>query len=117
MYIQEEIDRQLRAIGHQFDYSVLIETREIYRGAVEKALWAKSEPVADVAYGEHPRQKLDLYSTDRPKARVLLFVHGGGFVAGDKASDPVFYGNVPRYFSHNGYLGVAMNYRPAPNSI
>lgn len=115
MYQQSKIESQLRAMGSQFDPSVVSKTREIFRAPVEETYWGKREPVADMAYGDHPRQKLDLYPADRPNAPVLLFVHGGGFVAGDKASDPVFYGNVPRYFAHHGYLGVAMNYRLAPD--
>ena len=41
--------------------------------------------VADVAYGDHPRQILDVYlaESDTP-APVLIYFHGGGFVKGDK---------------------------------
>lgn len=49
---------------------------------------AATEPtVGDLAYGEHERQKMDLYLV--PDATeptpVLLFIHGGGFVKGSKA--------------------------------
>jgi acetyl esterase/lipase len=39
----------------------------------------------DVSYGPHPRNVLDFWQarTDRP-APVVVFIHGGGFVAGDK---------------------------------
>jgi acetyl esterase len=42
---------------------------------------------ANVAYGPHPRQVFDLYlaPSDRPTP-LLIYIHGGGFVGGDKAS-------------------------------
>jgi acetyl esterase len=65
----------------------------------------------DVSYGSDPLQKLDIW---RPKggrsAPVVLFVHGGGFVRGDKNSNE----NVPAYFARHGFLGASMNYRLAP---
>ena len=47
----------------------------------------------DVSYGEHPRQALDVWFPDEKGEKdeqgdrpVLLYFHGGGFVAGDKSS-------------------------------
>jgi acetyl esterase/lipase len=41
---------------------------------------------ANVAYGTHERQVLDFYKADSDKPTPLLFyIHGGGWVAGDKA--------------------------------
>lgn len=42
---------------------------------------------ANVPYGPHERQVLDLYlaPSDRPTP-LLLYIHGGGFVGGDKSS-------------------------------
>lgn len=79
-------------------------------------------PPADVAiahderYGPHERQRLDVF---RPRQGaqlpVLLFVHGGGFVGGDKALPGTpFYGNVGIWAARNGMLGVVMTYRLAP---
>ena len=40
---------------------------------------------ADVAYGEHPQQKIDIYlaKSDKPTP-LVLFIHGGGFRGGSK---------------------------------
>ena len=55
--------------------------------AVKPATAPKRAPtVANVPYGEHERQVLDFYKADSPKPTPLLFfIHGGGWVAGDKS--------------------------------
>lgn len=41
--------------------------------------------LANVPYGSHPKQILDFYKAESPKPTPLLFfIHGGGWVAGDK---------------------------------
>jgi acetyl esterase/lipase len=45
---------------------------------------------------------------------VVVFVHGGAFVRGDKDIDGEVYANVLYYFARHGYLGVTMEYRRAP---
>jgi acetyl esterase/lipase len=48
----------------------------------------KTEPTfANVAYGTHERQVLDFYKAESDKPTpVLFFIHGGGWVNGDKAN-------------------------------
>ena len=49
------------------------------------------------------------------RAPVLVFVHGGGFVMGDKgAPDAPFYNNVGLWAARSGCIGVTMTYRLAP---
>lgn len=70
----------------------------------------------DVFYGPHGRNRLDVYQPAGARGRrlpVLLFVHGGGFTAGDKRNGP-FFGNVGNWAARNGMIGVAMTYRLAP---
>jgi acetyl esterase len=66
----------------------------------------------DVSYGTDPLQKLDVWqATGAQKAApVVVFVHGGYFVRGDKGGSD----NVPAYFARHGILGVNINYRLAP---
>ncbi len=71
----------------------------------------------DVAYGPDPRHRLDIFvpATGATRAAVVLFVHGGGFVAGDKgAPDAPFYNNVGLWAARSGCIGVTMTYRLAP---
>src|SRR3954447_7672731 len=40
---------------------------------------------ANVPYGDHPRQVLDFYKADtKEPAPLVVFIHGGGWVNGDK---------------------------------
>ncbi len=78
---------------------------------VAKAPPARPEPTyADVVYGkDSERQKFDFWraSSDKPTPVVLL-IHGGGWVNGDKTS----YGNRPiKYFLDAGISVAAINYR------
>ena len=71
--------------------------------------------IADLEYvaNGHPRQKLDLYL---PKGAeysvpVVLWVHGGGWAAGDKSRSPA----VP--LALRGYAVAAINYRFSQHAI
>jgi acetyl esterase/lipase len=72
---------------------------------------------ADVAYGPHERNKLDLYLAEsKTPTPLVLFIHGGGFRGGDKSS--VSAGEI-RSFHREGWSVAAINYRftnvvPAP---
>jgi hypothetical protein len=68
----------------------------------------KIEPTCgSVAYGSHERQVLDFYraESDRPTP-VLFFIHGGGWVNGDKANPPDL-----REYLAAGISVVSINYR------
>ena len=84
--------------------------------AVEQQALAARVPVRarDLAYGPDPRQRLDLYGggDGRP---VLVFVHGGGFVTGDKGGEDWANANVGRMTAEAGLIGCVINYRLAPD--
>lgn len=71
----------------------------------------------DIVYGSAPDAqgnpvdlKLDLYQPagDAVARRpVLIWVHGGGFTAGDKASGA----NQATFFARHGYVAASINYR------
>jgi triacylglycerol lipase len=75
--------------------------------------------VRDLAYGPHQRHVLDI-AARQPGASdeqrpVVVFIHGGGFSRGQKsAPDSPYYDNVLRWAAENGLVGVAANYRLAP---
>ena len=53
-------------------------------------------------------------SFPRPLAPVVVFVHGGGWVRGDKARLFHLYSNVGIAMAKAGFVGVVMNYRLHP---
>src|SRR5579863_5027736 len=63
----------------------------------------------NVHYGPHVRHVLDFWraKSDRPTP-LILHIHGGGFVQGDKTSIPLF---LLRYALAHGISVATMNYR------
>lgn len=109
-----EWERAIRDLGPRFDAEVLATTRNLYRTAALQLPWAHREGRNDFAYGADERHRLDVYPADAPGSPVMLFIHGGGFVGGDKRGDDCFYGNVGRYFAAHGFCAILANYRLAP---
>lgn len=71
----------------------------------------------DVAYGQHEKQKIDVYlPPDAAQAPVVFMVHGGAWITGDKANKGVV-GNKAAYWMPKGYAVVSVNYRMVPDGI
>jgi len=109
--------RRLAAIGRELGPDVLTVCTALFDDE-QKLLAARVPPITtDLAYGPDERHRLDLYAQsqgDEPRP-VLLFVHGGGFVLGDKGGpDSWMNANVGRMAAEAGWLGAVMNYRLAP---
>lgn len=75
--------------------------------------WAKQAPTqANVPYGKHSRQVLDFYQASSPRPTPLLFfVHGGGWMTGDKATPDFLALCLAR-----GISVVSINYRLIPDA-
>jgi len=111
----DPFDAICKQYGNRFDPEVLEQTMTHWASRVNVRAGAAHVPkIEDVPYGEHERQRLDLFPVESSGAPVVLFVHGGGFVAGDKRVSPTFYANVGRYFAAHGIVSACMNYRLAP---
>jgi acetyl esterase/lipase len=73
----------------------------------------------DLKYGPADRNLLDIFmpqatTSGRP---VLIFVHGGAFIRGNKRMpNSPFYDNIMLWAVKNGFIGVNMTYRLAPQS-
>ena len=70
----------------------------------------------DLSYGPDDRHRLDLFARDGlANAPVFVFVHGGGFVMGDKHTEgSPFYSNLGDFAARQGWVGVTVTYRLAP---
>ena len=83
----------------------------------EKLGYTAPNITRDLRYGEHERHRLDVHAGEPSGelAPVFVFVHGGGFVAGDKyrPGTPV-YDLVAAWAVRHGWVGVNVTYRYAP---
>ncbi len=83
----------------------------------------EQEPYQDIVvtrdrtYGTHARHRLDVFQplTASGPLPVFVFVHGGGFMRGDKKMPGSPYNdNVPLWAARHGMVGVNITYRYAP---
>ena len=88
-------------------------------GAEKFSLPPGARAERDLAYGPAAAQKLDVYIPESAKrAPILLMVHGGGWMFGDK-TNPGVVGSKAKYWLPRGYIVVSANYRMArpPNPL
>ena len=110
--------RTIAGLGRVLGPPVLAAVYDLYRAEQERLAAAQPATLVDAAYGPDPRQRLDLYAPadGDGSAPVLLWVHGGGFLRGEKASaDHPFNAHVGRWAARAGMVGAVMNYRLAPD--
>ena len=112
-----EIAKKLAELGRVIDpeataklYAPLQQTEPYFGVRIER----------DLKYGPAERNLLDIFmpqnvTSGRP---VLIFVHGGAFIGGNKRRTPdsPFYDNIMLWAVKNGFIGVNMTYRLAPQS-
>ncbi len=72
--------------------------------------------VGDVAYGEDPQQRFDVYLPPVAKdAPVIFMVHGGAWRTGDKTAKAVVQNKVARWVPR-GFIFISTNYRLLPKA-
>jgi acetyl esterase/lipase len=108
---------ELRRLGRVLSPPLIETSQGLYAPHHEQEPYAGVAVTRDVSYGPDERNRLDLFvpqvaGSGRP---ILLFVHGGGFVGGDKkrAGTP-YHDNVALFAVRNGMIGANMTYRLAP---
>jgi triacylglycerol lipase len=112
----EDIAWKLQELGQVIDPP---NTAPLYAPLQQKEPYPGVRIERDVRYGPADRNLLDIFMPEPASAArpVFIFVHGGGFVAGNKrtGSSP-FYDNIMLWALKNGFVGVNMTYRLAPQS-
>jgi triacylglycerol lipase len=109
-----DIIEKVKAIGRVVDPP---KTAAIYAPLAQREPYDGIKVTRDVKYGPDARNALDVFVPEAgtgPRA-VFIFVHGGGFVAGNKtAPGSPFYDNFMLFAAKNGMVGVNSTYRLAP---
>ncbi len=109
-----DIAAKIAAMGRVVDPE---NTGKIYTPLQEKEPYAGVKVMRDVKYGNDARNVVDIFvpetaASGRP---VLMFVHGGGMIRGNKhPPDSAFYDNIMLFAAHHGMVGVNVEYRLAP---
>jgi len=112
--------RDIADMGTTLGPDVLARCRALFD--MEQRALADAVPVTanNIAYGPDARHRLDIYapedgSDSRP---IVVFVHGGGFVHGDKGGAEHWQNAaVGRVAAAAGFLGVVINYQLAPDNV
>ncbi len=112
-----DLRAKLEAFGRDLTPELLGGTNQLFAG-LNAGLDPATKVTRDLAYGPDPRNRLDVFARAGLRdAPVLVFVHGGGFVMGDKHTDgSPFYSNVGDFAARQGWVGVTLTYRLAPAS-
>lgn len=112
-----EIADRLRELGDDPSAEAILATQRLYLPLHEREPYAGVRVHRALAYGSHPRQRLDVFTdlvAAGPQA-LLLFAHGGGYVSGDRRlEEPAYYDNIGLWAVRRGVVGATMSYRLAP---
>jgi arylformamidase len=105
----------LQALGNDLGPEMIGGTQRLM-ASMSRGMAAATRVTRDISYGPDPRNRLDLFTRDGlAGAPVFLFVHGGGFVQGDKHNEgSPFYSNMGDFAARHGMVGVTITYRLAP---
>jgi acetyl esterase/lipase len=113
-----EMRRKIRAIGVEITPANLGAAMELYKPYHGVEPYPGVTVRRDIAYGpDDERNRLDLFlpASGGTALPVLVYLHGGGFVAGNRKSpDFPYYDNVMVWAVRHGMAGVNMTYRLAP---
>lgn len=113
--MSEDLAWKLLELGRVIDPP---KTVELYAPLQEKEPYQGIKVERDVKYGPADRNLLDIFlpETAAPSRPVLIFVHGGAFVGGNKRTTPTspFYDNIMLWAAKSGFVGVNVTYRLAP---
>jgi triacylglycerol lipase len=110
-----EVGQKIAGLGPVLNPDMIGAMYAAFRPLVKQAPMNTFKVTTDVSYGPDARHLLDVYTlaTQGPPRPVAIFIHGGGYVGGNKNSDGI-YANVAAFFARHGALALNATYRLAP---
>lgn len=119
--MRDDTARTIASIDKNISPEMIAASQNVYQAQHEKEPYQDVTVTRDQKYGVHSRHRLDVFApSDATGERrpVLIFVHGGGFVAGDKVNPgTAYYDNVGLWAVRNGFIGVTITYPLAPEAM
>ena len=115
--MSEDLAWKLLELGRTIDPP---KTAALYVPMQQREPYTGVKAERDVKYGAAERHLLDVFTpeTNSLARPVLIYIHGGGFVAGNKRGPgSPFYDNIMLWAVKNGFVGVNATYRLAPQFV
>lgn len=114
-----ELEKFVTEYGQQDFIPIIMQLRKSYTALLKDSDKKGVRVVRDISYGTDERHKLEIFqpATASDQVRpVMVFIHGGGYVQGNKQENEEIYANIGHYFARNGVLTLIANYRLAPKN-
>jgi arylformamidase len=111
MIVYKQYDQD--ALNRQYNNRLQVPDHPVHTAMWEKlsAQTEKELPVKkDVQYGDHPRERMDIYPSPVPGSKTLIFIHGGYWRNLDKS----FFQFVAKAFHPYNITVVVITYPLAP---
>lgn len=115
-----EYAKKIAGLGREISPEALGGARALVQPNLAIAPFADVAIARDESYGPHARHRLDAFTPVKAAGQrpVLVYIHGGGFIMGDKYTPGTpFFDNVGVWAVRNGMAAVNMTYRLAPESM
>ena len=109
-----DLHEKLAALGRDLTPAMLGGTTRLF-AAMARGSDPEVAVTRDLEYGADPRHRLDVFrKADTRGAPVLVYLHGGAFVMGDKRSaETPFYDNIGTFAALEGFELLAQVRRHA----
>jgi triacylglycerol lipase len=111
-----DVIAQLTALDQEITPDLVAASWALLKPFHERNGYTAPKIARDLRYGDHERHRLDVHTGGAEGgAPVFVFVHGGGFIRGDKhvPGNPQ-YDYLGAWAVRNGWAGVTITYRLAP---
>lgn len=110
-----DLRAEIEALGTELSPDMLGGTQALMSKRAN-GLAAETTVQRDLSYGPDERHRLDLFTQGSPEgAPVFVYLHGGGFMMGDKHTEgSPFYSNIGDFAARMDWVGVTITYRLAP---
>src|SRR3954451_20225059 len=104
----QAVQERLQQVGPGWGKDItgnIAKTLEVYEPVLAAAPKSGVKITKDVAYGPDARHRIDIFQAEaRTSAPVVVYLHGGAYVRGDRNISPEVYSNITTYFARAGML-------------